>query len=287
MFTSVSLSDSLPLTCARSGSCCHGNRVRLNPWELRQLATASGISVYDFLKRYTTDGGIFLRFKGKANQAGRKACNLYVENLGCSVHPARPLACRLFPLGRVIQNGEATYMHLGKTFPCLSECAEVLELPQMTVESYLSGQETTLFERAQDAYLEVLQNLADVALTLLLDTELVERIEFQVLLSWEQLGKATPTVLADKIGEEWLQHLLKPNLPNDLIDPDTFVQVHSEQIMQAAQILCDQLSTVQEIYEASILMMTMALFLAHAVGADAAGLSEWWVQIAKENGAEA
>lgn len=51
------------------------------------------------------------------------------------------------------------------------------------------------------------------------------------------------------------------------------------------QVRCDQLSTIQETFEASNLMMALALYLAHALGADAAGLSEWWIQIAKENGA--
>lgn len=286
-FTPLNRESSLPLTCSRSGSCCHGNRVRLNPWELRQLADAKGLSVGEFQKRFTTDGGIFLRFQGKSNSSGRKACNLYIDNAGCSVHPARPLACRLFPLGRVIQNGEATYMHPGKTFPCLSECPEVLELPQMKVGEYLSGQETAQFEQAQDAYLEVMQNLADIALTLLLETELVEHREFQVLATWKQLGNATLDLLSSKIGEDWLKRLLMPDLSIDPTDPQMFIQVHNERLLEQAQIWCDRLTNVEEIFEASNQMMAMALFMAHAVGADAVGLSEWWSEIAKENGAEA
>lgn len=285
-FTPLNRESKLPLTCSRSGSCCHGNRVRLNPWELRQLADAKGLSVGEFQEQFTRDGGIFLRFDGKTNKSGRKACNMYLDDSGCSVHPSRPLACRLFPLGRVIQHGKANYMHPGKTFPCLSECAEVLDLPKMTVESYLSGQDTELFEQAQDAYLEVMQNLADIALTLLLDTGLVEHKEFQVLLSWKQLGMETPAVLAGKIGEAWLQRLLQPNLSMDPLDPGTFIQAQNELLLQDAQILCDRLTSVEEIFDASNQMMAMALFIAHAVGADVCGLSEWWIQIAMENGAE-
>lgn len=287
MFTTVALSDQLPLTCSRSGSCCHGNRVRLNPWELRQLAETKGLSVGEFQERFTSDGGIFLRFDGKANKSGRKACNLYLDDSGCSVHPARPLACRLFPLGRVIQHGEATYMHPGADFPCLSECPEVLDLPKMTVANYLSGQETVQFEQAQDAYLEVMQNLADIALTLLLDTGLIEHRELNTLKAWKQLGNAAPDLLSSKIGEDWLKRLLQPNLSMDPLDPGAFIQSHNELLLQDAQILCDRLTSMEEIFDASNHMMAMALFMAHAVGADATGLSEWWIQIATENGAEA
>jgi Fe-S-cluster containining protein len=286
IFTPLNRESILPLTCSRSGSCCHGNRVRLNPWELRLLADAKGLSVVEFQECFTTGGGIFLRFDGNTNLSGRKACNLYLDDSGCSVHPARPLACRLFPLGRVIQHGEATYMHPGADFPCLSECAEVLDLPKMSVANYLSGQETAQFEQAQDAYMEVMQNLADIALTLLLDTGLLEHDEFQVLATWKQLGNTTPELLSSKIGEACLKRLLQPNLSMDPLDPGNFIQAHNELLLQDAQILCDRLTSMEEVFDASNQMMAMALFMAHAVGADATGLSEWWVQIATENGAE-
>ncbi len=42
--TKLTLTDELPLTCTRSGTCCHGKTVRLNPWELAHLAEAKGLS---------------------------------------------------------------------------------------------------------------------------------------------------------------------------------------------------------------------------------------------------
>ena len=131
-----------------------------------------------------------------------------------------------------------------------------------------------------------MQNLADIALTLLLDTGLLEHDEFQVLATWKQLGNTTPDLLSSKIGEAWLKSLLQPNLSMDPLDPGAFIQAHNELLLQDAQILCDRLTSMEEIFDASNQMMAMALFMAHAVGADATGLSEWWVQIAMENGAE-
>jgi hypothetical protein len=36
--TRIALTDCLPLTCTRTGACCHGKMVWLNPWELARLA---------------------------------------------------------------------------------------------------------------------------------------------------------------------------------------------------------------------------------------------------------
>lgn len=285
--TSLSLDSHLPLTCSRAGTCCHGNLVRLNPWELARLAHEKQLSVVEFITQFTGAGGLVLQFNGSKNNFGKQACGLYKANFGCSVHDARPLACRLFPLARKIQNEAVEYIHQGSAFPCLKECPEVVELPHLTVGEYLKGQATVNFENVQDEYLEMMQNLADVALMLLLETSLLQHPEFKMLATWKQLGKITPELLSNTIGEEWMNRLMLPNLNVDPLDASAFIKIHNELLLQEAQMLCDQLSTIQEMFDAANRMMAMALYLAHALGADATGLSEWWIQIAKENGAEA
>jgi len=283
--TIVSLHDALPLTCSRSGTCCHGNLVRLNPWEFAQLATAKKMSFSAFRDAHTTAGGSILHFSGKPNHTGKHSCGLYVEGKGCSVHPARPLACRLFPLGRQIQNEQAQYIFQGSTFPCLKECPEVVDLPHLTVESYLLGQETKAFEQAQDEYMEVMQNLADIAFTLLLDTGLAESGDSITLSNWRKLGNKNSDSLAERIGSEWLDTLMFPMLDGLLHDPITFAQTHNEIIQDKAQEMFGTLTSLELVREAAELTMAMALFLAHSLGADAKGLSEHWIEIAKENGA--
>lgn len=153
--TKLSLQDTLPLTCSRAGTCCHGNRVLLNPWELFCLAREKKTTTKDFRDLYTDFGGIQLKFNGKAGWKGKAACSQYVEGFGCSVHVGRPLACRLFPIGRQVQFGESQYIHQGLQFPCLDGCPEVLDLPYLSVGEYLKGQETEQLEKAQDEYLEL------------------------------------------------------------------------------------------------------------------------------------
>jgi len=86
--TKLNILDKLPLTCSRAGACCFGNLVLINPWELVCIAKEKIITPREFRDLYCEYGGIRLRFSGK------------VDDLGCSVYLGRPLACRLFPLGR-------------------------------------------------------------------------------------------------------------------------------------------------------------------------------------------
>ena len=279
------LTDSFPLTCSRAGTCCHGNRVRLNPWELMLLAQARQLSPAEFREKHTRASGTVLLFNGKPNHTGKASCSLYEEGTGCSVHPARPLACRLFPLGRQIRNESVGYIHEGTTFPCLKECPEVLQLPKLTVETYLEGQETSGFEQAQDSYLELMQNLADGSFELVLDTGLAESGDTETLASWRRLGATDLTVLAKQIPTEWLDALIIPDLGESPHEATGFVEAHQEILNTRIRELSETLLTLDAVREAAILMMALALLLAHAIGADAQGLSEHWIEIAKSHGA--
>lgn len=275
----------LPLTCSRSGTCCHGNLVTLNPWELALLATEKGMPVRSFSKQFTTAGGSILSFLGSTNQQGKKACLLFQSESGCSVYNGRPLACRLFPLARFIQNEKVTYIHQGKQFPCFKECPEVNELPKLTVGDYLTGQQTSQHEMVHDAYLEVMQNCADIALTLLLETPLKDDPTYGTLSSWKSMGNKSAEQLSQEVQKEWLDLMMFPVLSVDSSNPEQFVSEHNEWIQEKAQSHFSSLQSMTEIHETALAIMGMSLFLAHALGADAKGLSEWWIQIATDNGA--
>ena len=160
----------------------------------------------------------------------------------------------------------------------MKECPEVTDLPYLTVEAYLLGQETKAFEQAQDEYMEVMQNLADIAFTLLLDTGLAESGDSITLSNWRKLGNMNSDSLAECIGSEWLDTLMFPMLDGLLHDPITFAQTHNEIIQDKAQEMFGTLTSLELVREAAELTMAMALFLAHSLGADAKGLSEHWIQ---------
>lgn len=282
--TKLRLQDKLPLTCSRTGTCCHGKAVWLNPWELHCLAREKKITPRHFRDLYTEFGGIRLRFDGKVGYKDQQACSQYADNFGCSVHLGRPLACRLYPIGRQIQNEKVQYIFEGSEFPCLEGCPIVTQLPLLTVGEYLSGQETEHFEKAQDVYLDIMQNLADIAFELLLDNGLAESGDKKTLPLWRKMGNDLPEELAARIGHEWLEALMLPEI-TDAENSIPFAQQHNQLLQSKAQTQFGVLKTNQELHEASVLMMGVALHLARGLGADPKSLAEHWIEIAKENGA--
>ena len=257
----------------------------LNPWELVQLAKEKKISPKELRDNYCEDSGIQLKFKGKQDYRGQPACSLYTEDFGCSIHIGRPLPCRLFPLGRQIQNNETKYIFQGQGFPCLNGCPEVLELPKLTVGNYLKGQKTELFENAQDEYLEVMQNLADIAFALLLDTELASSGDKTTLQLWKIMGDELPQILSKRISSEWMDALMLPEIDSNTITPSKFIQTHNELLQTKAQLEFESIQTLEEIKNACIQMMAITLFLAKGIGANPKSLVKLWIGIAKENGA--
>ena len=284
--TQLSTESILPLTCSRSGTCCFGKAVMLNPWELLNFSIEKKITTREFRDLYCEFGGIRLRFDGKPDNKGQNSCSQYVDNMGCSVHLGRPLACRLYPLGRKIQFDKAHYIYEGDTFPCLTDCAEVLELPKMSVGEYLKGQEANLYEKAQDEYLKVMQNIADIGFELLLDSGLSESGDTKTLALWRTMGNETSELLAERIGKEWIDYLMLPNITENLQDPIAFAKKHNELLLSKAQEKFGAINTFQEIHEASVLMIGLALHLAKALGADPKSISEHWIETAKSNGAK-
>lgn len=278
--TQLNSEDKLPLTCSRTGTCCHGKTVWLNPWELALIAREKKISREEFIDLYCDYGGIKLKFEGEKGWKGMKSCSQYVPNFGCSVHEGRPLACRLYPLGRQLQNGKVKYIHEGKEFPCLEGCPEVVNLPFMTVGEYIQDQSAGEFETSQDVHLEMMQQLADIAFELFLDTGLAQSGDIETLEQWIKLGELSPDELNLRIGKEWLKALVIPDIEN-LENPIEFTQLHSSLLLSRAQNEYGSLQTLEEIKQASIEIMGVALQLSRSFGANPKSLSLHWVETAK------
>lgn len=283
--TKLSLKDKLPLTCSRTGTCCHGKDVNLNPWELVKLAEAKKISPRQFRDQFTMFGGIRLNFDGPAGWHDLAECSQYITGFGCSVHLGRPLACRLYPLGRLRQNDNITYIHEGNEFPCLEGCPEVVDLPQLSVEEYIQDQKADDYLAAEDQYLELMQSLADVAFTLLLDTGLAESGDTKTLKMWEKLGRIEPEAMVKFLGKEWVDRLILPDLKDYMNDPIEFAAQHYNLLQDKAQEVCNLLDNADSISETSSLMMGLALHLGRGLGANPVDLADHWINVAKENGA--
>ncbi len=284
MNTKLRGSSKLPLTCSRAGTCCHGNQVFLNAFELAYLAQESNVSPQAFRDVHCDLGGIRLRFNGKEDKRGKPACSQYIEHFGCGVHTGRPLACRLFPLGRQLQHGTAEYIFEGTTFPCLNGCPEVVHLPELTVDDYLKGQQTAAFEKAQDAYLEIMQNIADLAFTFFLDTGLAASGDSTTLEKWRQIGNASTADLLKGIDPFWVDLLTIPTISTHDLDPIAFAEAHNELIQANVQEKFGTLASYHDCHLASVEMMGLSLYLARALGANPSELAELWIVDAKSFG---
>jgi uncharacterized protein len=136
--------------CKACGLCCHDKKIQLNPYEIVRLADHLSIGTAEFLARYLTPGEPFLLFLENS------AC-VFLTDEGCSVHPDRPLVCRLYPLGHHL-SGEGVE-HFRCTEP-QSGCSGELG-NNGTVTTFLDSQEAGPYMEAAEKYLELFYRLYD------------------------------------------------------------------------------------------------------------------------------
>lgn len=98
--------------CRGCFACCcgMGNSVVLDPLDLYRMEAGLGQTVQQLLagpvELNVADGLILPNLK---MAGGREACSFLNEEGRCSIHPFRPGICRMFPLGRIYENGSFRY----------------------------------------------------------------------------------------------------------------------------------------------------------------------------------
>ena len=92
--------------CNACNRCCYGKAIRVGPYETLRLARRLHLTTTEFTARHTEAGGTVL------NTQEDGAC-VFLGPRGCTVHPDRPLACRLYPLARWVDaDGTESFGHL-------------------------------------------------------------------------------------------------------------------------------------------------------------------------------
>ena len=99
------------------------------------------------------------------------ACFFWRGN-GCRIYSARPLACRLYPLGRVFDHGKS---HI--VLPTLNVCSGLSASLDATVDQYLQDQDTALHMKMADFWIEFVSELEQ----LLLPDKPVTSVAFHLL----------------------------------------------------------------------------------------------------------
>ena len=117
--------------CLGCSACCHnmGTSIVLDPWDIYQLTTGLGQGMEELLAQAielnVVDGLVLPNLK---MQQQSEACFYLDENGRCRIHAYRPGICRLFPLGRIYENG--TFQYFLQVHECKAEQKTKVKIKQ-------------------------------------------------------------------------------------------------------------------------------------------------------------
>ncbi|MCX6561261.1 MAG: YkgJ family cysteine cluster protein [Candidatus Aminicenantes bacterium] len=125
--------------CQRCRVCCNNKRIVPDAAEVERMAARLATTPDDFRTRHLdpADGTIRLRPDGDC---------VFLNEEGCGIHPARPLVCRLFPLG--LLRNEAGRERFG-LMPLHPDCVGYLS-DEGTIAGYLESEGAILIPAAVD-----------------------------------------------------------------------------------------------------------------------------------------
>ncbi len=149
--TKLNRASPFGFSCRRCIGCCRFKRIQLNPYEIARMARELGLSTTGFISEYTGNGGTVL-------QTREDGTCVFLHSAGCQIHPARPLVCRLYPLGRYVDYlGVETFAQAELEEGCRGDLHE-----SGTIDRYLEEQGAFPFMHAADLYLNLLWHLLDI-----------------------------------------------------------------------------------------------------------------------------
>ena len=253
----LALTAELHLDCVRGGGCCHGHRIQVTPWEIARLAREKRMPVIAFRDRYTAEGATFLVADGALDQRGLKGCGLFGAGVGCTAHAARPLACRMYPLGRRLIAGRAIYHHPGDQHGCYGMCPDIASRPPRVVGEWLAEQGVHLGETAHDAYGRLANGLLRQAVALIPD----QHERGNLVIEMRRRATLAPGARAALLSPFWYNLVTAPPLDQVVDEPETFVYAHAERLLTA---VADGMAGKES--SAAPLLATIGMQLALVVG---------------------
>jgi len=140
--------EAFAYVCNRCSLCCQGKLIQVNPYEIARLARRVGVSTGQFTADYTEDGA-----GARLARDATDTC-VFLGPQGCTVHPDRPLVCRIYPLGRhVAAEGTERWTHVAPHPQTKGVYGK-----DGTIADYIAAQGALPFMRAADAYTEWLRS---------------------------------------------------------------------------------------------------------------------------------
>ncbi|MBI4937865.1 MAG: YkgJ family cysteine cluster protein [Nitrosomonadales bacterium] len=135
--------------CNRCTRCCRQYRIPVGPFDLLQLAEALGVSTTDVIRDHLTDGYYLQRLEDGS-------CK-FLDVSGCTVHPGRPMVCRIYPLGRNVTHGHEWFTILPLVPDSTGERGKT-----GTVAGYLENQGAVLSIEGLRIYTALYQQLSQL-----------------------------------------------------------------------------------------------------------------------------
>ncbi len=134
--------EAFGFVCTRCSRCCYDKGIQVNPYEIARLARRLGLHTAEFTARWTIDG------QGTQLARTEEGACVFLGPGGCTVHPDRPLVCRIYPLGRHISgDGVETFSRM-EPHPQ----SEGRITADGTIRAYLDVQGAEPYIAAVDAY---------------------------------------------------------------------------------------------------------------------------------------
>lgn len=100
--------------CEGCSECCRvvADTILLDPYDIYRLMQGTGLSMNELLAKHIElgmAGGVILPHMKVTKEGG---CTFLNDKGRCSVHPYRSGFCRLYPLGRLYEDGDYSYILL-------------------------------------------------------------------------------------------------------------------------------------------------------------------------------
>lgn len=123
------LHNKFAFKCQKCSNCCSGTKLALYPFDIMNICGYLGITTDEFHKKYsyfTADSKGITRCLLRTNPV----CAL--NDKKCTVYEARPVRCRMFPVGRMFKGGKVLYL-----LPSAG-CAGFKSGKKQTIEEWIS-----------------------------------------------------------------------------------------------------------------------------------------------------
>jgi Fe-S-cluster containining protein len=201
MISTAQLARTTPFSyaCHACKRCCH-YQVRVNPYDVLTLARHLGTSTTQVKRQYLDEDSTLLRDKGGA-------C-VFLNERGCSVHPSRPLACRLYPLSREIKSSGEEYFYPLSPHPLTKGVYGT----SGTVDDFLKEQDARAHMQAADRYFQLFQRCV------------------QALGSAPQIKQGHSEIASDYLDADATIKHHRPDIDPASLDAETSMSLHIEAI---------------------------------------------------------